>query len=503
MSLEPPPRIVDKFVNIWRDWLYFFWEFVDSHTGGSTPTPPATGTSWNAHGNTAIGDASNFLKIENASLLIEGTTPATGVGNTPAAGAGTRFMFIPSKGGAIRSGVATGTEWDAANIGASSIAIGSGVTAPGSSQVVLGKNNAILNTTQSEVCIGSNSTVQTFGQGLALGGNIVVDGILSCVALGSTLQNHGNQSIAIGTSSRVGFDGIGPNDVGYLSIGNSIAIGSGAICEATQSVAFGPACQILSDETVQTGKQSVALGYGVAVAGNNAVGIGSSVKIGDVLTGDINSKNCIAIGNLVGVSLAENAMVIGSGFSAPNRLINTKPNSLWMGINSDTPTFIFDGKTGGAGTTGFIGIVQQNPISTLDVGGSVGFKYDLVTATNGGNKTLTEEYVVFVDMAAVTLTNTFIVNLPDLGATTIDRRIYYIKFISTTGNWPPSTTANSLQINPGNNDGIEEIDGGAALAGQFKSDGVPLNFSFGGGSGNRGAALTLIADNDLGGWWVI
>ena len=39
----------------WIKWLYDLWAFIQSHTGGVAPESPATGTSWNAHGNTATG----------------------------------------------------------------------------------------------------------------------------------------------------------------------------------------------------------------------------------------------------------------------------------------------------------------------------------------------------------------------------------------------------------------------------------------------------------------
>ena len=399
MSLEPPPRIVDKFVNIWRDWLYFFWEFVDSHTGGSSPTPPATGTSWNAHGNTATGEADNPLVIDAGSFLVKGAT-----GNTPAdiGISGTYLAWISGKG-SLRAGRTIGTDWVDANIGDDSLAIGYRAQA----------------LDDGCVSIGYTSTA---------GGNPVFGGAYA-IAMGQAANAPGSNAIAIGAST--------------TASGNFFATAIGYAAATTKSAAL-------------------------------SVGVGTQAT-------------------------ADGAVVIGTGKNfGSDPFINNKANALMMGANigvADLATLtLFESKCG---------IENESPLSTLDVGGSVGFKYDLVTATNGGSSDLTDEYVVLVDMGAITSTNTFIINLPNLGATTIDRRIYYIKFISTTGNWPPSTTANSLQINPGNNDGIEEIDGGAALAGQFKSDGVPLNFSFGGGSGNRGAALTLIADNDLGGWWVI
>src|SRR5687767_2134518 len=59
--------------------------------------------------------------------------------NVPAEGAGTRMMWYPNKA-AFRAGQVNGTQWDAANIGEWSVAIGQNARASGSNSTAFGWN---------------------------------------------------------------------------------------------------------------------------------------------------------------------------------------------------------------------------------------------------------------------------------------------------------------------------------------------------------------------------
>lgn len=65
------------------------------------------------------------LQVQNGSVLFDGTT-----GTTPVSGAGTRMMWIPEKA-AFRAGWVSVAEWDNANIGAGSFAVGGNTKANG------------------------------------------------------------------------------------------------------------------------------------------------------------------------------------------------------------------------------------------------------------------------------------------------------------------------------------------------------------------------------------
>jgi hypothetical protein len=76
----------------------------------------------------------------DAGALFGGTFDGDGSGSgIPIEGAGTRMMWYPRKA-AFRAGYVDGTQWDAANIGVYSVALGYDVRASGDSSVALGSH---------------------------------------------------------------------------------------------------------------------------------------------------------------------------------------------------------------------------------------------------------------------------------------------------------------------------------------------------------------------------
>lgn len=82
---------------------------------------------------------SNRFRVNvDGGLLVGGTYDGDGSGDgIPAEGAGTRLMWYPRKG-ALRAGGVSGTQWDAANIGDYSVAIGQDVRASASYATAFG-----------------------------------------------------------------------------------------------------------------------------------------------------------------------------------------------------------------------------------------------------------------------------------------------------------------------------------------------------------------------------
>lgn len=96
----------------------------------------------------------NLLRLDaNGSLLLRGAYDGSFV--TPAAGPGTRFMWIPNKA-AIRAGNVTGLQWDDANIGDFSVAMGEDCRASANGAVALGFRNVAAQ--QSAFATGEQST---------------------------------------------------------------------------------------------------------------------------------------------------------------------------------------------------------------------------------------------------------------------------------------------------------------------------------------------------------
>jgi len=440
MPLEPPPRIVDKFEKIWRDWLHFFWDLVNSHTGGSSPTPPVTGTNWNAHGNTALGTDTNPLAINGGAFLV---TDPSGFSGTPPDGEvpaaieieNTSLAFIPSKWGAIRAGTNSADQWSDANIGILSVGFGYNAIASGIASIAMGDRPEASGTTS-----------------IAIGGGNPVATQINAICIGTL----GSQATASAT----------------------LAIGKAAKARATDSVAIG-------FQPTTDGGQSVAIGYVVSTAGQFGIAIGSNA--------DAIGLGSVALGSIVQTT-GIGSVAIGTGASTfAQQLNNTKADSMWMAVKSDLPTFILDSRGGGPGTTGFIGIVEQDPLSTLDIGGSVGFKYTNITAVSGNTHTIgasDDEYTFRVDMSPLTFAQVQTIQLPQITSTATDRRIYYFKAVALTT--VPGAAAN-LQIKPNTADRIENWPGGQ---GQRLVAGAPLAI-------DSGTSITIIANNTDKTWWVI
>lgn len=92
----------------------------------------------------------------DAGALFGGTYDGDGSGTgIPAEGAGTRAMWYPRKG-AFRAGGINGTQWDAANIGDYSVAIGQDVRASASNAVAFGLRSTAAQ--QSSFAVGEDNT---------------------------------------------------------------------------------------------------------------------------------------------------------------------------------------------------------------------------------------------------------------------------------------------------------------------------------------------------------
>ena len=299
----------------------------------------------------------------------------------------------------------------------------------------------------------------------------------------------------------------------------AIAIGRSASATGTDSVAIGKDCSASNQQAVSIGHNNTATEIDALSVGNlnNSTGTGTSICIGrgnnatalgSVAIGRINTSggasslavgfsntatnyNCVSIGSETD-STGSSSITIGSG--GTSRLTNANDNTIWMGVNSAIPTFII---VGNADSTGFIGIVEQAPLSTLDVGGSVGFKYTNVAGSNGATKTILDdedEYTFRVDLSALTgAADNYNIVLPALGLTTIDRRIYYFKVTNKTGAAAATAT---LTLKPNASDQLEDWNNTVGPGGELLAAGVGFTISL-------GDAITVIANNTDGAWWVI
>jgi hypothetical protein len=175
---------------------------------------------------------------------FDGDASGTGV---PVEGSGTRMMWYPRKA-AFRAGYVNGTQWDAANIGAYSVAMGINVRASGDSSVALGASAtaaqagsfaagvhvtasgaasvamgyaAHTNARQGSFVFGDRSTVDTLRAGVNHSANWRVSGGFRIftssnlstgvtIQSGATVSNWGQSSAVISTSTGayLGTDGV-------------------------------------------------------------------------------------------------------------------------------------------------------------------------------------------------------------------------------------------------------------------------------------------------------
>ncbi|MBA2250714.1 MAG: hypothetical protein H0W12_11055, partial [Chitinophagaceae bacterium] len=106
-------------------------------------------------------------------LLVTGT--ATYPAYVPNLGAGSRLMFYPGKS-AFRAGIVYGTQWDDANVGYYSSAMGSNTTASGSSCTAMGSNTTAGGSSSTAMGIGTNASGD---YSTAMGNSTIANGILS------------------------------------------------------------------------------------------------------------------------------------------------------------------------------------------------------------------------------------------------------------------------------------------------------------------------------------
>lgn len=241
----------------------------------------------------------NGILVQRSTLTVNGPIISTGTtGGVVFSGAGTRFEWIPSSG-AMRAGVATSTEWDAANIGVASMALGKTVKASGTSSTVSGG--------QSNTASGSNDTVGGGSGNTASGGNATVPGGvgnlasgLDSFAAGNNAKARHNGSFVWGDSQSTGYNSraadsfsIGAHggvwiDSGTLNVSGNVTapnfVGNGSLL--TGIVTAGANTSITSIESANVGSfmgssvtwhpADVTTGGGILdlAAGNNVDGLG-------------------------------------------------------------------------------------------------------------------------------------------------------------------------------------------------------------------------------------
>ncbi len=172
--------------------------FVPLWNGASTQT------------NSSIADNGSTVSVTNGeSLLFSGTS-----GSTPASGAGTRLEWIPAKA-AFRAGYVDAAEWDDANVGLYSIAMGNFPLASGNSSTALGFGTQA--TGDYSTALG-NSTIASGGTSTAMGYGTTASGQYS-TAVGSYASTNGYSGTFIYGDGSTFFYATGANQFDVMATG--------------------------------------------------------------------------------------------------------------------------------------------------------------------------------------------------------------------------------------------------------------------------------------------
>lgn len=222
------------------------------------------------------------------------------------------------------------------------------------------------------VAIGSNVT-SSAQSGIALGSNGTTASGTPSLALGDQCTAAGDKAVAIGSSCN-------------STVDNAISLGIVTTASGNLSTAIGTT-------VTASGATSTAIGATAIASGNSSLALGKWVK----------ARNT-------------NSVTIGIGTGSGTTLDNNSANTMWLGANTTSPTLVLQNSR--------CGIENQTPLSTLDVGGSVGYKYQIITSVQSPPATpltLSDQLTVIVDNSAGPVS----LNLPATSG--VDRRIYHVK----------------------------------------------------------------------------
>lgn len=316
---------------------------------------------------TITPDASALLHVNIGTLpskgfLVTGTYSGTAVPNL---GAGARMMFYPGRT-AFRAGLVDGIQWDLANVGFVSTAMGYNTIASGSTSTAIGSTST---------AIGSIST--------AMGFNTIASGPIS-TAMGYYTTASGDAATAMGVYSKA---------KGYAS--TVIGAYNDSILLSDQ-IAFTSNTPLF---IVGNGNDADTRSNAMLIQKNGKVYIDPSEKNDGTLTG-----NALMFGqyNVTGEAIASKRTATGNQWGldfytgASNRMSITNAGSVGIGTSSPLQTLDINGRMhisngviqrGGTAVTGTsdLGLysrVAGNFIRLVTNGGAIRFYSDDNTGTN-------------------------------------------------------------------------------------------------------------------------
>ena len=275
-------------------WSGTAWNCSTASSEATLPTGTANQTlRYNA--NNALA-ANNLLQAFDDGGFMAGG--AVGTGSIRFTGAGARMMWHPAKA-AFRAGYAAASQWDDANVGNFSVALGTNTVASGNSSTALGADTAARGdystaTGQNTHAVGNYS--------IALGSDATAGGLYS-TAIGQNTIAAGNYSLSMGAGTRATKNNSTALGYGTNANGNySTAMGNGTVAGGTSSTALG-------DGTTASGLAAIAMGQNTVASGSVSTAMGSNVSTalhaGSFIYGDAASRDQV-------VNTADNQFVVAA-----------------------------------------------------------------------------------------------------------------------------------------------------------------------------------------------
>lgn len=322
------------------------------------------------------------ITADTGAVTINGTdglvsTGTSGSGAVVPSGAGTRMVWNPRKA-AFRAGTAAGTEWDDANIGTSSIAMGFGTRALGISSVALGSLSSASG--MGSVAFGWSATAnatQSTAFGLGTNANNIYSTAFGCQTIA-----RGRASTSFGVNNEA-------QSFGEVALGIGATLytpstnGANEFRTANASdrlFVIGNAIDLDNDDTVDAAERSDAM----VVLKNGNIGIGNSTPLHKLEIKDNSTSTTIGQLYLEQEGTGDTVMHIGStGARHFNIGLDTSADSFKIGTSATTATAVTTGTLMTVQATGEVGIGTATPTEKLHVSGPAGLTTVRIANTSG------------------------------------------------------------------------------------------------------------------------
>ncbi len=334
--------------------------------------------------------ATHSLVVADKSIYSANNATVTfdpGVIAPPISGAGTRLMWLPSKS-AFRVGSVNGIQWNAANIGTWSMALGESLIASGNNSTAFG---SLTNASGFASTAMGNSTTASGYVSTAMGNSTTASGYVS-TAMGESTTAFGFNSTAMGESTT--------------------ASGSVSTAMGYNTTASGPTSTAMGAFTIASGIVSTSMGISTTAQAYGSLAIGRY----NIVSGSVNSwiptEPVFVIGNGT-FETPSNALTVlkngrtAIGFEAPESMLHVKkgdsgvvsfyapsnlnvesntnnyisllnPNATESGILFGNPTSSVDG-----------GVIYNNTAATRGLQFRTNGNITRMTLSNTGNLTVT------------------------------------------------------------------------------------------------------------------